>query len=112
MTERTNADAAFPNGPRPGDRHVTFFDDPVQDHLLRAVVTLAGELSVTRERLDSLEAQLAEHGGLDRAALNARLPDSATAQAREAARQKLLTRLLEPLVSRLVTTGEGCRDGE
>lgn len=111
MTSEPKDDAAFPAGPKPGDRHVTFFDDPVKDHLLRAVITLAGELSVTRERLDSLEAQLAEGGALDREALNRRLPDSATAQAREAIRQKLLARLLEPLVARLSDSDSGNRAG-
>lgn len=105
MTQDTNDGAAFPPGPKPGERHATFFDDPLQDHLLRAVITLAGELSVTRERLDSLEAQLAQQGTLDRAALDRRLPDSEQSQAREAARQKLLTRLLEPLVARLSEAG-------
>ena len=101
MTDDANHPAALPAGPRAGDRHVTFFDDPIKDHLLRAVITLAGELSVTRERLDSLEALLADQGALDRAVLNARLPDTATAQAREAARQKLLAALLSPLVADL-----------
>lgn len=95
------ADSGLPAGPKPGDRHVTFFDDPVKDHLLRAVITLAGELSVTRERLDSLEAMLAQQGTLDPAALDQRLPDSAAAQKREAARQKLLKSLLAPLVEGL-----------
>ena len=101
MTEPAEPDAALPAGPKPGDRHVTFFDDPLKDHLLRAVITLAGELSVTRERLDSLEAELAQHGALNRVALNQRLPDTVTAQQREAARQKLLHSLLAPLIAGL-----------
>lgn len=101
MSDGAEQAAALPAGPRPGDRHVTFFEDPIKDHLLRAVITLAGELSVARERLDTLEAVLAEQGILDRAALDQRLPDSATAQAREAARQKLLGALLAPLVADL-----------
>ena len=104
MTEPVQTDAALPAGPKPGDRHVTFFDDPVKDHLLRAVITLAGELSVTRERLHSLEAMLADQSVLDRCALNQRLPDIATAQQREAARQKLLGSLLAPLVAGLSGT--------
>lgn len=94
-------ESGLPKGPRPGDRHVTFFDDPVTDHLLRAVVTLAGELSVTRDRLASLEAMLAGQHVLDIAALDARQPTPAEQQAREAARQKLLADLLGPLVASL-----------
>lgn len=104
MNEPAQPDAALPAGPKPGDRHATFFDDPVKDHLLRAVITLAGELSVTRERLDSLEALLAEQGALDRGTLDARLPDSTAAQQREAARQKLIGKLLSPLVAGLSGT--------
>ena len=54
--------AGLPAGPRPGDRHVGFFDDPITDHLLRAVVTLASELSVTRDRLATVETLLAQAG--------------------------------------------------
>ena len=47
--------SGFPSGPKPGPRDTTFFDDPLKDGLIRAVVTLATELSVTRERMRSLE---------------------------------------------------------
>ncbi len=91
----------LPAGPRPGDRHTSFFADPVTDHLLRAVVTLAGELSVTRDRLATVEALLAQAGVLDRSAVDHSLPSGEEALAREAARQKLLSDLLAPLVASL-----------
>lgn len=91
----------LPPGPRPGERHTTFFDDPVKDHLLRAVITLACELSVTRERMASLERLLAESGALDRGALDRHRPDTDEGRAAEAARQKLIADLIGPLMARL-----------
>jgi hypothetical protein len=101
MTTDQQDAGALPAGPRPGDRHIGFFDDPITDHLLRAVVTLASELSVTRDRLATVEALLAQAGVLDRAAIDRRLPEGEEAVAREAARQKLISDLLAPLVSSL-----------
>ena len=93
--------AGLPAGPRPGDRHVGFFDDPITDHLLRAVGTLASELSVTRDRLATVETLLAQAGVLDRAVIDTSVPAGEEAVAREAARQKLIADLLAPLVSSL-----------
>lgn len=91
----------LPAGPRAGDRETTFFDDPVKDHLLRSLVTVTMELSVTRDRLASLEALLAESGVVSAEALDTRVPDMETARLREAARSKLIEDVLGPLVRRL-----------
>ena len=97
----TDADSEFPSGPRPGNRETTFFDDPVKDHLLRALVTVTMELSVTRDRLASLETLLVDEGSISIDTLNSHMPDLATAQAREAERSKLIQDVLGPLVKRL-----------
>ena len=94
-------DPAFPPGPRPGDRHTAFFADPMIDHLLRAVVTLTMELSVTRERLRTLEALLAETGGHDVARADSHVPDDAESSYRARQRSKLIDDILGPMVSRL-----------
>lgn len=95
------AESEFPAGPRPGDREVTFFDDPVKDHLLRSLVTVTMELSVTRERLASLEALLADSGTVPPGRLDRFEPDMDAAQHREQARQKLIQDVLGPLMRRL-----------
>lgn len=51
-----------------------YFDDPQLDRMYGIVLTLAGELYVTRQRLARLVAQLEEGGTVDVAALNALLP--------------------------------------
>ena len=91
----------LPAGPRPGDRHTVFTDDPVSEHLLRGLITVSMELSVTRERLASMEALLAEAGLLDRAKLDGFTPPPEDAAAREAERRKLVEAILAPLVESL-----------
>lgn len=95
----------FPSGPRPGNRETTFFDDPVKDHLLRSLVTVTMELSVTRERLASLEALLEQCGVVPAQALDLFEPDMAAAQQREQERQKLIQDTLGPLIDRLAKGG-------
>lgn len=99
------ADQAFPPGPRAGDRHTAFFADPMIDHLLRAVVTLTMEVSVTRERVRTLEALLAESGSLDRANADDHVPDDEEAAYRARQRSKLIDDILGPMVSRLSKPG-------
>lgn len=99
------ADATFPPGPRPGERHTAFFADPMIDHLLRAVVTLTMEVSVTRERVRTLEALLAESVGFDPAEAERFVPGEAEAAYRAQQRNKLIEEILGPMVSRLASTG-------
>ena len=91
----------LPTGPRPGPQDTAFFDDPMIDHLLRAVGTLTMELSVTRDRLRSPEALMAESGQLAPAALNTRNVPAPEELQRVEARTKLVTDVLGPMVSRL-----------
>ncbi|MCG8442744.1 MAG: hypothetical protein MI723_13160, partial [Caulobacterales bacterium] len=51
---------AAPDEPEP---HV-FFDDPTIDALIATITTLTGELSVVRERLDTVERLLERNGAL------------------------------------------------
>lgn len=87
----------LPKGPKPGPRDTSFFPDPMIDHLLRAVVTLTMELSVTRERLQSLE----RFSGIDKHALDTLSLPPEDEQARAAERRRLIEATLGPMVSRL-----------
>ncbi|MEE4152620.1 MAG: hypothetical protein V2I27_00520 [Erythrobacter sp.] len=91
----------LPAGPRAGERHTTFFDDPLKDHLLRALVTVSMELSVTRERVATLEALLIEAGVIEEAAANIHAPAGEDAAKRAEQRQKLIESVLGPLVESL-----------
>ncbi len=90
------------DGPKPAPRDAHFFADPLVDDLLRALATLAMELSITRDRLAALEQQVqAAHGKpLDNRPLE---PDIERAQA--AARLKLVQDVFGPMVERLSRSG-------
>ena len=62
-----------PSGKRPH-----FFADPDVDRLLAIVWAMAGELAVTRERLDTVERLLERDGKVTRASIEAYVPDPAT----------------------------------
>ena len=83
-------------GPKPGARDTRFFDDAWQDDLLRALATLAMELSVTRDRLAALERVL-QTGE----AVEALPPDPAADAVQARARLKLIDDIFGPLVDRL-----------
>jgi hypothetical protein len=106
MTERSMDDtAAFPAGPKPGERDTAFFKDPMIDHLLRAIVTLTMEVSVTRERLRTLEALLAQGGAIESGQADGYEPGSEEAADRARQRSKLIEEILGPIVSRLSRDG-------
>ena len=92
----------------PGDiRHTPkgkkprYFQDPATDKLLSMVMTLAEELSVTRDRLDTVEQLLSAQGVLPPAAVEAFEPDPAVESAREARRSRFVNRLLSALRAEL-----------
>jgi hypothetical protein len=86
------------SGPKPGARDTRFFEDPLVDDLLRALASLAMELSVTRDRLAALERQLQAEHGLSVQAVDAMAPD---APGQAAARLQLVSAVFGPLVERL-----------
>lgn len=78
-----------PKGKKPG-----YFADPATDKLLQIVVTLAGELSVVRDRLDLVERLATEAGAFDRARLETvQLTDADKAE-RNANRADFVARIL------------------
>jgi len=91
----------FPAGPPPAPRDVTFLQDPIVDHLLRAVVTLTMELSATRERLHSLELVLGgQEGNVSRDIESLSFTPEQDAL-RRAERERLVEQILAPLVNTL-----------
>lgn len=107
VVDQKPAGPALPSGPRPGERDTAFFADPMIDHLLRAVVTLTMETSVTRERVRTLEALLARSHGFDPSAADLYVPDDAEAAYRAQQRSKLIDEILGPIVSRLAKPERG-----
>lgn len=74
-----------------------FFDNPDIDRLLAIVWAMAGELAVTRERLDTVERLLAQRAVLDSSAIDAYRPDATAARERGQWQIDYIARLLRIL---------------
>jgi hypothetical protein len=71
-----------------------FFDDPQVDKLLAIIMALAGEVSVLRERLDTVERLAEAKGVLSRHEIEAYRADGSAATERERWRADYLERIL------------------
>ena len=72
----------------------SFFDDPQIDKLLAITMALAGEVSVLRERLDTVERLAEAKGVLSRDEIEAYRADGSAAAERERWRADYLERIL------------------
>lgn len=70
-----------------------FYATPGLDEAMSMILVLANELSVVRDRLDTVERVAAAKGVMLEADIEAYAPDHAVLEAREARRQELLERL-------------------
>ena len=80
-----------------------FFGDADVDRLLAIVWAMAGELAVTRERLDTLERLLAERAVVQRPDIDAYRPDAEAARERGEWQMEYIARLLRVLQQELDT---------
>ncbi len=78
-----------------------FFGDADVDRLLAIVWAMAGELAVTRERLDTLERLLAERAVVQRPDIDAYRPDAEAARERGDWQMEYIARLLRVLQQEL-----------
>jgi hypothetical protein len=116
---RPTAPAAAPDAPAARDartriarvakgRKPQYFSDPAIDKLLWITMTLAGELSVTRDRLDAVERLLEKKRVLTVDDVDAYEPGPEAEAAREARRQEYLDRVLRAVQAELEeVTGRG-----
>ena len=72
--------------------------DPMIDHLVAMVATMATELSVTRERADTVERLLEEKGLVSRQDIESFIPDTKTGRERQQQSLALATRLFRSLI--------------
>jgi len=80
-----------------------YLDDPQVDKLLTIVMALTGELSVQRDRLDTIERLLAAKGILSVAEIDAYEPLEEVAKEREHWRAEYIARILRVLQEPLNT---------
>lgn len=86
----------------------TFFDDPQIDKVVGIVMALAGEVSVLRERIDTIERIAAAKGLFTQDDIEAYRPDEAGAAARDAWRAEYIERVLRVVHEELegIDTGD------
>lgn len=71
-----------------------YFSDPAIDKLHAIVMTLVAELSVVRERQDTLERLLEKKGSVSRAELDNYVPDDVAESERREAREAYIRRVM------------------
>jgi hypothetical protein len=71
-----------------------FFDDPSLDQMMTFLLELTAEVSVLRERLDTVERLLDRHGSVTRAQIEGYVAESTAEAERAAAREALIKRVL------------------
>ena len=84
-----------------------YFSDPAIDKLLVMVLELTQELSVTRDRLDTVERLLDRAGVLPVAGVDGWMPDAAAAAERGARRAAMLRRIFRASEQELVEATGG-----
>jgi hypothetical protein len=86
------------------------FRDPVVDHLMEMVVALTSEISVARERLDTVERLLDRVGVVKRKDVEAFRPDEAIEAERFQERDQLIGRVFQVLRQQAeIAVEEGAR---
>ena len=71
-----------------------YFSDPATDRLLGMLMTLIGEVSVLRDRLDSVERLIEKGGVFSREDIDNFLPDKRAEAEREATRRRYIERVM------------------
>ncbi|HYC05619.1 MAG TPA: hypothetical protein VED40_20165 [Azospirillaceae bacterium] len=94
MTEKLPKERLLDPALKAKGRRPYFFQDPAADRLMAITMALAGELSVTRERLDTLERVLAGKGILAQEEIEAFRPDDDAKNARATLRNDYVRRVL------------------
>ncbi len=82
------------SGKRAKGKRPDYFDNPALDRLYSTVFALAAEVSVLRERQDTIERLLDAHGTLSRADIDNYVPDKAAGDERGLATQAYLARIM------------------
>lgn len=81
-------------GKRAKGKRPEFFDEPGLDRLYSLTVALAGEVSVLRERLDTVERLLEAKGTISREDIETYQPDRAAGEERGIATRAYVARIM------------------
>ena len=78
-----------------------YFQDPATDRLQSMVIALMAELSVTRDRVDTLERLIDKAGLLSRSQIESYEPDAVAEAERGQTRRDYIARIMKPLAHEL-----------
>ena len=81
-------------GAKAKGRRPEYFEDPALDRLLSLTMALVGEVSVLRERMDTIERLLDAKGTLNRADIESYQPDRAAGEERGIATKAYIARVM------------------
>jgi len=95
--EDQNLNALLLSGAKAKGKRPWFLDNPDTERVMNIVLALMQEVSVMRERLDTVERLLERDGTVSKAAINAYVPDGGAAAERGAWTQEYLARCLRIL---------------
>jgi hypothetical protein len=94
MSEQAPLDWIPLTGAKPQGKRPYFFDDPAVERVLAITMAVAQEVSVLRERLDTIERLLEKNGSLKRGDIERYEPDSASATERAEWQRMYIARVL------------------
>jgi hypothetical protein len=83
-----------------------YFDDPAIDRTLSIVMALVGEVSVMRERIDTIERLLDAKGSISRADIEAYAPDRAAGEERGLQTRAYIARIMRGVQQDMEALGE------
>ena len=82
------------SGKRAKGKRPDYFDDPAIDRLLSITMALVGEVSVLRQRLDTVERLAEAKGGVTQADIEAYMPDADAAYERGVITKSYIARVM------------------
>jgi hypothetical protein len=82
------------SGAKAKGRRPDFHDEPAIDRLLSLTMALVGEVSVLRERMDTVERLLEAKGSISQADIDAYVPDRAAGEERGLATRAYIARVM------------------
>jgi hypothetical protein len=82
------------SGTKAKGKRPAYFDDPAIDRTLSILMALVGEVSVLRERLDTVERLLDAKGSISRADIEAYEPDRAAGHERGMLTREYIARVM------------------
>ncbi len=99
-------------GAKAKGKRPAYFDDPALDRMLSMLTALVGEVSVLRERLDTIERLLEAQGTISRADVEAYSPDAQAGLERGVATRAYIARILRGVQPDMEALQDGDRPVE